>query len=85
MFRNSAYELWLHHQGQLHPIEIHFYLRNGLILDNVANIILTQLAICHMLIELVERHDFHQRRIHPDPHVLFDKKCTALRIVHSHS
>ena len=25
---------------------------------------------------------FHEREIHPDHHVFFDKKCTALRIVH---
>ena len=34
----------------------------------------TQLAVCHLLIELVERHGFNERSIHPDPYVLYDKK-----------
>ena len=85
MFHSSASELWLHRQGQLHPIEVHFYLQTDLIPDNVANLLSLQFAACYLLIELVEWHGSHERGIDPDPHVLFDKKCTASRIVHSHS
>ena len=45
IFRNSASELLLYHQGQLHPIDLHFYLQNGWIRDSIASLISLQLAV----------------------------------------
>ena len=84
-FLVSASELQLHHQGQMHQLEVHFCFLADLILDSEANLLSPQAAVCLLLTEMAGLHGFRERRIGPDPHLLFDRKCTASKTDHGHS
>ena len=84
MFLDSASGLHLHYQALL-QLEVHFCFQAGLILSSVANLLSPKAAVCLLLTEPVWLPGSRERRIGPDPHHVFDRRCTALITDHSHS